>query len=198
MDLDLDSDFNDLSDLQAPVVREMPSLEDERNADTLALAGIPEFGFWVGKEYSLDSLSLWKVRFLTAYPGPGGHYRNTKCRVHYTHVERIWGGPKAKTTGSHTMKDGRVISRYTGTIESFELNLLDALHKLGQERDRFRKDARNHVLSLRQNIQKMEEDIARQEAYLKQLDAFDPDACVPSDMLDEAELEMERALVGLR
>ena len=200
MDLDLEDDLDDLRGLRTESPQVPADLEGELDSAWRDLHGIPEFGYSVTKGFGLDSMELWKVRFVAkaGVPGWGHHNRRVKCWVNYEFVECIWKGPSAKVSKTVTMKDGRVISQFRGGLETFELSLIDAVCKLGQYRDEHRREALGHLVSLRESLRSIEAEIEKRVVYLRRLDEFHANEVVPSDLLEAEEMEIDRVLSELR
>jgi hypothetical protein len=164
-------------------------------ADWRILNGVPDAGYKVIKGYSFSSMSLWKVRFIGKCSKPSWtHGKVSRAWVTYEMTECLWKGPDAQETGQYVRKDGKVVSVFVSAIEGFEMTLMDAVCRMEEYRDYYIQTAQNHVPVIQAEIEAKKVQLEERLRYIKTLQAFKPKEVVPSDILDEEELEEERAM----
>lgn len=196
MELNLEDDLDDLRGLSREVIEEAPpDLANELDGAWRERDGVPEFGYSVVKGYGLDSMALWKVQFVGKSGRPAwSRGRSSKCWVRYRFVECLWKGPTHTNRTQVTGKDGRVISVFTGSIEQFDLTLIDAVSRLRGYRDLHYTEATGHLAMLRDNIRRLQAEEEKQVGYLARLNEFNPNAVVPSDLLEAEDLAIDQLL----
>jgi hypothetical protein len=197
LDLDQDSPLAGLRKEATPVESEI-GLDTELDAAWRAVHGIPDVGYRIVKQYGLYQMELWKVRFLSkAGPPSWCHAPKGTIFVRYENTECLWRGKNAPEPKVLTTKCGKPITVYRGRLDSFELTLTDAVCRLGQYRDEFRRDRAEYIHRQREDIRRIEKEIETSTAYIRDLDAFRPADCVPSDLLDEEDRAIEAAFADI-
>ena len=141
-------------------------------SDRRDLQGIPKFGYVV-QGYFWEELAVWKVRVLK---------KASKSRLRVEQVELLWHQPKTKVNQAPTL---------VWEKDCFS-TLLDTVAELGSRRDKYRQNALSYRVRLHEDLRNAQDNIEDITKKILELDKFNPNAVLPSDLLEAEDAEMER------